>query len=613
MLFFQNEYCHRHHHHSSIIISSVRLYGQRTTTSLLLLHLLLLLYTSLLLVVLSCPFPSVQASSSSSPLHRFIGCSYEKIMNLPTHPSNNTLITQRINITDHFEDFTDLPFGFGCDEIQFPTEISSYPFSTSNMEQGLHDIYSPVQASSNTMDLCSMFPENTSCVETFCGVNSTKWNAQDSYQLANFCQYCKKAKDFVQFHKIVAGLENYDNSSWTACPAFKKFPSAFLCRNVQIGLPIYFMDRYFIRLRTPFMCYCYKFDQYSTTCEESLLFTLKFDSAKLGILLTLSVPLFIAIMSLIVFPECLSFRYQKPTSISIKSIILMTASAVCIVVASGLSYLPSFNDSNNLMYLLENLTLSLNVFFTYYTIIPVMLMFDRVYMYLKTGEKKNWTLFKGLSYVSVIVNTLCMIYIVASFIYQISAHTMELNPPMRIVFGVGYVAYALPWFCNLALFLLVSYKLGCVLKEKTNISFFKTKYFYQFMLLSALTLLALISCLMSFLYTQFGVTSIHFIVSYYTEFAAHCFNISSLLAVVMILFDKDKFWECYPCLKRISFRTKRRDEEEASSSLIANTSGNSKVQPSEGSAGMSDLTTPYNSSATYYKSLHSEESTNVSM
>nr|CAG4714793.1 unnamed protein product [Naegleria fowleri] len=571
----------------------------------------------LLLIFLISSSTSLQASSFS-PLHRFIGCSYEQIIGGNNNGNNgSSFITQRINITDDFSDFTDVPFGFGCYEILFPTDISSYPFSTSNMEQGLHDIYSPVQASSRMMNLCSMFPENTSCIETFCGPGNSNQGLQDQdlYRLVNFCQYCKKAKDFVQFHKLVAGFENYDNSSLTACPAFKKFPSAFLCRNVQIGLPIFFMDRYFKRLRTPFMCYCHKYDQYSTTCDNSLLFTLSFDNAKLGILLALSAPLFIAIISLIVLPECFSFRYQKPTPLSIQSIIFMTASAVCIVVASGLSYVPSFNDSNNLMYLLENLSLSLNVFFTYYTIIPVLLMFDRVYMYLKTGEKNNWPVFKLLSYISVTVNTLCMIYIVSALSYQISTHTMNVDQSMRIILGLGYVAYALPWFCNLILFLLVAFKLGCALKEMTNVLFFKTKYFYQFMLLNALTLLALLSCLLGFLYTQFGISSTDFIISYYTEFAAHCFSISSLLAIVMILFDKEKFLDCYPCLKRVSICRSRGDDEEMSSSLIANTSGsgNSKMQPSEGSAGMSDLTTPYNSVVTDYKSLNSGESTNVSM
>jgi len=87
-------------------------------------------------------------------------------------------------------------------------------------------------------------------------------------------------------------------------------------------------------------------------------------------------------------------------------------------------------------------------------------------------------------------------------------------------------------------------------------------------LINVLTLCSLLTCLTSFLIAQLGESSILYYISYGFETSSHFFNFSSLLAIIIIVFDKRTFLDCYDFIVNPITRTmenyKKKQEERES-------------------------------------------------
>ncbi|EFC44433.1 predicted protein [Naegleria gruberi] len=344
----------------------------------------------------------------------------------------------------------------------------SIPFGTAYVEDRNSNLFSPVKPMGDHFDLCAKY-SNVSCVETFCnGENSTV-----KYELLNYCQYCSEGKDFLEFHTLIIDMDNYSDTKKSKCPSFTRFPSSFFCEAVQTGFPVYFMDQYFERLRTPFLCYCHRFDIYSNLCDpvmNSLLRTDAVNMIKFILSLLISIPLCpFAILGYVV-PEFVTMIIRRKLRVlnALCAIIILLQS-ICVVVACMMFWNPTY-DSFDTLYFTTSIALSLNVFFTHYGSLAVLLVFDRICQFLKAGDNKNSLVALILIGFSFVCNSLCAIYIVSYLIYELETQQVNI-----ILTGMSYVSYSLPWIVNFLVFIYIAKKLGDQLQEKTHISFYKSK------------------------------------------------------------------------------------------------------------------------------------------
>ena len=105
---------------------------------------------------------------------------------------------------------------------------------------------------------------------------------------------------------------------------------------------------------------------------------------------------------------------------------------------------------------------------------------------------------------------------------------------------------------------------------------------FQFSLYCLLSLISLVACLCNFLGRQFGTNNYFFIGSFYLEIVSNFSNILTFVIIIWIIFDKDKFSECYQCLinpiRSFSLRIRREKYngvEDNNSLLISGTTTSS--------------------------------------
>ncbi|EFC44434.1 predicted protein [Naegleria gruberi] len=509
-------------------------------------------------------------SSSAQVFNLFEDCSYERPL---LNGATETVPISKSNLPR----IKDLPFGFGCKVVKLPS-ITSIPFGTQHMNERNSDIFSPIKPGRVNIDICQKY-SNVSCMDYFCYSNSSLGSVDPyKYEIFNYCKYCKNNReDFLQFQYKIYYREdavvNETTSRNVECPAFATFPSAFYCGNIQTGLPLYFLDSFYIRLRNPFFCFCHTYSTFNSMCDSSL-FTTAFDFAKIVVSILFSTSLALGALITYVIPQIRQVsRVRKIGILNTCSILTILAASSSVVISSVMYAVAYLGESENTT--LSNMALSFNVFFTYYSMLPVMLTFDRIYNYLYTGEKRNCPKFKIMILMAFILLTINAVYVTTSYILEFSKIGLTIA---TIVVAIGYIAFAIPWIDNLMLFFVLSYRLRKALRNKTNVPFFKTKYFYQFCALNTLSGIALFSCLSAFLARQFGSDSTTYQFSYYIEQVSLFANYSTLLIMLVILYDSQLFTDCYrPILQLFKLFDSRRNNNQLKDSLLSSEETNEET------------------------------------
>ena len=370
-------------------------------------------------------------------------------------------------MTDNFSKFEDLPLGFACQSIIYPSKIRTIPFGPIVKSSRTEFMYTPVNAVMDApFDLCQKYSD-VNCTEYFCvGNNTTK----HEYEVHNYCQYCVGAKDFESFHKLINSENNEDHTFETKiCPNFVRFPSAFYCERVQKGFPLYYQDDSFAVLKNPFMCYCHSDNIYAYHCDY-FLNVVGFETSKAILFLIVSVPLFLITFFGIIIPEIRKSFKVRERLFNMLSMLFIFTSSLCAISACIVTWVQgSFRSTGDIDG--TGIVLSVNIFFIYFSEIPALMVFDRLTNFLNNGEQYNCPSFRRMLYFSMIANGICVLAIIANFVLRLYVNDLA----VFILLVLSYGIYSIPWTINFTLFVRSSYRLKKALTEKTNISFFKTK------------------------------------------------------------------------------------------------------------------------------------------
>lgn len=298
-------------------------------------------------LVLGANAPSSSSETIFHDRFAFRNCSYEQ--RIPPSPqlsnnrssssfNNNTNLYkfERIPLNEQvFSQFRELPFGFGCESVQLPQTIVEDDFAIYIYSNGIKnsEFYSPISTSKERYDLCEKYQSiQESCVDLMCSDSSSTQHYIWNDTLVNYCQYCRNAKGFVEYHLMLHDSE-IEKPHGGVCANISKFPSAFYCGIANRGIPLNYQSGYFIKYsRNPYVCYCASEDRYSSSCEH---FWNDQDTAfaKMTLILILMIPAFLVCLIAYALPLMRSFiRKQNLTIANIFSVIIMEASCCSMLV-----------------------------------------------------------------------------------------------------------------------------------------------------------------------------------------------------------------------------------------------------------------------------------------
>ncbi|KAG2383420.1 hypothetical protein C9374_004091 [Naegleria lovaniensis] len=553
-----------------------------------------------------------QPSSGATPIfhHRygFRNCSYEEripsIINT-NHSSSYTFVRIPLN-EELFSQFRDLPFGFGCESVEFPQAISEDDFAiyifANNMKNS--EFYAPISTSAERYDVCEKYQSlQESCADLLCG--AAHQQNRLNYSLVNYCQYCRNAKGFVEFHHRLQNTDSYIETpndglqrGYNSCGNFSKFPSAFYCGDISKGLPLYYQsDLNFKLLKNPYFCYCAKENSYSFSCDN-FWNDQHTATAKMVLTVIIMVPAFIACLFAYTLPLLKSFtRKRNLNVVNIFSMFIMGAACMTMLVGGVTAvFLPILNYT----------LLSSSLFMIHISILPALLVFDRIYMFLKTSENRNCIIFTSITFGALVLYALCLGACIA---IEVLIFSYAYSSISHILLLVNYINFFIPLLVNTLLFILLSLRLYFTFKQKTTISFFASSYFREFVVLCLCSWCSFITCLLSNIFRIYGTSYFHYAICNLSELASITCSFSCFVVILYIVFDQERFYECYPCivkpLKKFLQQRKAKQKQKDQVLLL----GNEQAVPEFGNSSSAFD----NSIETSYTNVENSLQGNVSM